>query len=381
MNVLCPCCRTLLLAVALLLAAPAASRAQDPGEVARAAPVDTAALRVQKLQEEIRKLRSEAQGLEDANEALGRRTRFFTAWLAAAGGATVTLLLALVGFLVNSTQNRLGKERHALESRKIEQERLLGREKHILEVFQALGSEEARIRIGAVAVLVQRLRRIRELPSSGSGSDPAEESAQEQLGELPTIVSVLISVTKHEQKEEIQKYIADGLASALGAVVPEGESPRTDESPLARYDFQGAKLQNAWWRRVDARGVDFYGASLVRAGLRDSFLQGAILKGADLTGATLSGARLDGAQLQNTKLQQAKLVGSVLVGAKLTGADLRGADLRGADLRGADLTRVRVGGARLDGAVLRGAQPDPATLPDIDLTGAVLDGPPPSGAL
>lgn len=376
--------RYLLLALALVLLAPGIPGAQQPGAgraVPAAAPLDTAALKVEKLQEEVRKLRNEARGLEDTNEALGRTTRWLTAWMAALGGilgVLATLVIAVAGFRINRTQRELGEERHALESRKIEQERLLGREKHMLEVFNALGSEEPRIRIGAVAVLVQRLQRIRELQADPRVTGVVEEERAEQMSELPTIVSVLISVTKHEQKEEIQKYIADGLANSLGAIVPAGESPTAEKSPLARYDFQGAKLQNAWWKGIDARGVDFYEACLARAGLRNALLQGAVLKGADLSGATLSGARLDGADLQNSRLAGAKLAGAKLVGARLMGADLTDADLSGADLTGADLTGALLAGVKLDRAVLRGVRPDPATLPDVDPTHAVLDDPSPA---
>ncbi len=29
------------------------------------------------------------------------------------------------------------------------------------------------------------------------------------------------------------------------------------------FDFQGTKLNNAWWERIDAREVDFFEASII----------------------------------------------------------------------------------------------------------------------
>ena len=373
---------------------------------------------------ELEKLRAEVAGLKITNDALGVYTKRLTAWLTAIGGALVTLIVALATIYYNRTQRdklaqdmelgqqtlTLGREKQELENRKLtqdlhfskmkqeldyhklEQDKKLAREAHLLNVFGALGNTEARVRIGAVAILVQRITKLNEergaaVKAEEGGVVRGAESAREtetdgeaawlrsneagEFDELETIVSVLISVTKHEQTEEIQKYIADGIANGLGAILdPEKKHqgsvppPTAGESPLKKFDFQGAQFRNAWWYSLDAREVDFYGANLARAGLREAYLSQAVLKNTDLSGATLRQAHLDGGQLQ-----KAKLVKADLRGADLTGADLSGADLTDARLDGADLT-----GAILNGATIKGTKFGQAKLVGVDLSTAVRDG-------
>ena len=324
-------------------------------------------LNMQKLQVEIDKLKEEAAGLRSTNETLGWWTKILTAWLAALGSIIAAGIIYMMGRSLNRTQRskleqdkqlekerhvlesgkllqdkQLAREKHDLESVKLQQDREFAREKHILEVFQNLGDEKDRVRIGAAAVLVQRLLKIREA---------ADKVSTDDIHDLPTIVSVLISASKHEEKVEIQKYIADGLAKSLGAFVPDGQlAPQNDESPLKKYDFQGAKLENAWWRRIDAREVDFYGAHLARAGLREAFLSGTILKNTNLSSTTLIQADLTNANLQGADLTEARLNK-----ANLTGADLRKANLQGADLSNTTLTDAKLDGAKLYQANLTGA--------------------------
>jgi hypothetical protein len=243
-----------------------------------------------KLEGEIAKLTEETKGLKSTNEALDSRTKLLTAWVAAIGSLSsiaVALLLWFFGRRLNRTQQS-----------KLEQDKELELKKHILEVFHELGDKEPRLRIGAAALLIERLKRLqsqndqddsgkvqkekikldlsilrvlrsipkRYLTMQKGKTNPVERIEQQ---DLPMIVSVLISVTKYERREEIQKYIADGLAKALNAMVPPDQAGPTEaKSPLEPYDFQGAKLGNAWWKRIDARKVDFYEAHLVRAGLR-----------------------------------------------------------------------------------------------------------------
>lgn len=298
-------------------------------------------LTLQKMEQEISKLREETSGLKITNEAIGNRTKLFTTWLSAAGGAAATLLIGVITFLLNRSFNRtqnakltqdlkLSKDKHDLETRKLAQDKQLAREKHLLDLFRELNSDKPRVRIGVIAVLMQRLQAIR---NADEAAEP--ESAQE----LDTIAKVLISVAKHEEDVEIQKYIADGLAESLGAIVPEGDLPRS-ESPLKKYDLQGAKFNNAWWRRVDGRGVDFNKASFIGAGLREAFFSDAVLRKANLSDAKLAKADLRRANLN---------------GADLTGADLSEADLEGADLRGAILKRAKYATAKLSSGALENA--------------------------
>lgn len=291
----------------------------------------------EKLKAEVDKLRLEADELLNTSNAPDKKWRWLTIWFTALGST----LLGIIGFFLNRTLKRtqqkrmeqdhnISTERHELEQSKLGQEKEFGRETHLLEVFRELGSQEPRIRIGAAAILIQRLKKIRT---------SANATNTELLHEFPMIMSVLIAETKHEQKEEIQKYIADGIANALDAIVPtppDNQEPvLPPESPLKKYDFQGTKLHNAWWKRIDAREVDFYGASLVRASLREAFLEGAILKKADLTETVFEKARLKGANMQKAKLTSAKLAKADLRKAVLKDVDLSDSIIDGADFRGA----------------------------------------------
>ena len=295
----------------------------------------------QKRAYELYKLEQEVESLRVSNEALSRTDKWLTAWLTAIGGSVIALLIPAVGYFLNRTQNQ-----------KLEQDKKLGREEQLLKVFNDLGDDKPTIRIGAIAILVQRIRPLADL---------GEDASDEEKEELRTIVSVLISASKHEREESIQKYIADGLADGLNALLDKGQTgtlrPLGRESAFKEYDFQGAQLQNAWWYSIDARGVDLYKANLQRAGLRKAVLRGAVLKHSDLSEATLSEANLSNltpdkpTDLQRAKLVKAKLIQTDLSGAKLQEANLERANLEGANLTEADLQRADLTGAKLTGAI------------------------------
>lgn len=297
------------------------------------------ALEIKKLRAEVDKLSEETTELRTTNEALGTSTRWATAWggfIGALFGTFVTVSIGLAGIGLNKTQRE-----------KMKQEQSHAREKHLLEIFHDLGDEKSsRVRLGAVAILVQKIARI---------TAPDFVAKEDDKRDLPTMVSVLIAASKQEPVIEIQKQIADGLAKALGAIVS-GAEPSTEKSPLSGYDFQGAKLGNAWWKKVDARGIDFYKAEFFQAGLREAFLSRAVLQEANLKKSILVEARLEEADLQRADLTNARLSRANLRNAKLGGAILRGADLKGADLKGADLTNADLSGADLGGAKLEGAR-------------------------
>jgi len=292
-----------------------------------------------KLKAEVSKLREETDIIKSTNNAPDKSFRWLTVWLTALGG----IFLGMIGIFLNRTINRTQKG-------KMEQEKKLKKEKHMLEVFCQLGSDKLQIRIGAAAILIQRLKKMNE------NYKPKDE---ERNYDLPMIAGVLLSVTKREDDKIIQKYIADGLVKVLGAIV-DGEKvdgkkiecPSKKESILKMYglDFQKTKLYDVWWKRIDARGVDFFGAYLVKASLRESFLQEAIFYEADLTEAILIDANLESANLQKAILKSAKFTR-----AKLTNAILKDADLTGADLIGANLNEVDLSTSIIDGADFRDA--------------------------
>jgi uncharacterized protein YjbI with pentapeptide repeats len=320
----------------------------------------------QKRALELYKLEQEVESLRISNEALSRRDKWLTTWLTAIGGILVGGFIPILVLILTHNLNRTLNE---TQKQKLEQERKLGREEQLLKVFNDLGDDKPTVRIGAIAVLVQRMRTLSEL------KDKADKEEKE---DLRTIVSVLISASKHESEENIQKYIADGLAEGLNArlhnVGDTTAKALPQKSPLEGYDFQGAQLQNAWWYGIDARGVDFYKANLGRAGLRNAVLRGAVLKNANLTGATLSDADLstlktnDAAandrktDLQGAQLFRAKLVKTKLSGAKLGGANLGKANLTEAKLDGADLSEADLTGANLTGAIFDQTKLDGAKI-------------------
>lgn len=352
---------------------PVETTAQQERDDPKKAKEDTD---LRKVNEEILKLKQETKGLQSANDSIDSRFKWLTGWLTAAGSIIVALFLYLAGRSLNITQKD-----------KLIQDKEQGRETHLLEVFNDLGDKEPRIRIGAAAILIQRLKRLREKENRQREQHDDIDSAE--MHELDMIVGVLISVTKHEEKDQIQKYIADGLADSLDAIFGDAEfkngkpvkAPSDDgESPLKKYDFQGAKLENAWWKHIDARGVDFYGAHLERIGLRESFLSGAKLRKTNLKGATLEFAQLDKheklgeADLQDAQLQRAKLRGANLKGANLKKANLAEADLTEADLSEAELDGADLRGATLTGTTIKGTKFGSADVRGVDLGSTIPDG-------
>ena len=303
----------------------------------------------QKLEQEVAKLRLEVQALQDSSGSLAHVIQ----WLQAVGLGSLLggLLVLYAGRSLSHVQKEkikqdldFGTEDHLLQKRKLEQELQM-------KLFEALGSPEPRIRIGAVSELGQR---IRELNDQLQAPGLAEVISTRVRRERETIIRVLIAATKHESSEDLQKYIADLIVDVLGA-----RAPNLDKSPLQDYDFQGAGLTNAWWKAVDARQTDFYKAQLSRAGLANSRLAGAIFKNANLSGATLRDASAVGANFEKADLSGAKVDRADFTGARFDGADLRNAivtganftraSLRGAKLQGVDFTSAELTGANLDG--------------------------------
>jgi len=337
----------LALAFALAFASAFGVHAEDPGPPSAETP------EVEQIHPaEIEKLKEEASAYRLQNEWQGVWSRRLSPLLSLVGG----LIAAGFAFWAGNTLNRT-------QERKVYQDILLGRERHNLELFKSLGDPDPRVRVGAASVLVPRLMEL--APRVLASPDGSPDSAEKR--EFDSIIKVLIAVSKHEEKDELQKYIADQLVEVLGAQPAEDakDSRPAGKSPLSDYDFQGAKLTNAWWARANLSEVDFYRATLARAGLANAWLEGAILKHAILTSAVLRGCHLKGANLDAAQLAGADMRKADLREARLREADLRGADLREADLTGADLTGADLRGAKLEdviweGAILEGVSRDEA---------------------
>jgi hypothetical protein len=277
------------------------------GEEPARSEVDSASPDQQLLSQQVEKLKLENQKLQIEVQNLGVTTPKEQLAITAAGaigtvvGTMVTLLVALVGWWINRTYNRT-------QHKKIEQERQLSREKHNLELFQGLGSDNARVRIASASVLLQRLRS--EYAGLTAGGNHSDTTGQE---EVRTLVQVLLSVIKDRQGRDdegdiaLRKHIADNLVKALNLVRDEGPpSPDVNPSALQSFDLQGALLRDVFWRGVDLRHVDLFGADLQKASLRNADLRNAVLMEADLRGAVLGGAILEGANLRNANLTGTK---------------------------------------------------------------------------
>jgi hypothetical protein len=299
-------------------------------------------LETQKLRAEIEKLRIEVESLHITNEALDLRTRRVSTWLGAFGGIAGAIIGA-AGLL------GLGLGLNRTQKSKLEQERVLGREKHNMELFQNLGHESLRVQLAAASVLIQRLEGFRS----------ARLSPAEQL-EKRTIIQVLIAVTKKNTEgapapSETQlplsevfqvpkknaedarthpallKLIADNLVKAMNAVEDSEDKKKklqgTRSSPLKEFDFQKVQFPNAWWKGINARGVDFFRADLSHAGLANALLEGATLYEVNFRGSVLREADLREADLRKADLRDADLSGAKLEGAKFDGAQVAGINL------------------------------------------------------
>ncbi|MCP4410035.1 MAG: pentapeptide repeat-containing protein [Gammaproteobacteria bacterium] len=270
-------------------------------------------LRLQKLDKEVQKLTAEITTMN----AVGPQTRWFSTIAGAIGGsigAVLTFVLGVIGWRFNRGQRQ-----------RLKQEEILTREKHNLELFQNLGHEDSRVQIAAATVLIQRLDALRQKEQEHVRVSLAERQ------ERPTIIRVLIAVTKEKARDAdkegqraLVKHIADNLVQAIGAIIPEtqdGEPPvLKPRSLLADFDWQGARLTNAWWRRVDARKIDFFEADFSDAGLAEAFLNKAVFYNANLCNAVLRGADLSGANMCGADLRGTNLIGAGLEGTKLEGA-------------------------------------------------------------
>lgn len=279
-------------------------------------------LEKQKLRVEIAKLQGDYSG-----------TGQLLAWLQGLGIGSV-----IGGVLVWLAGRSLG----AVQQEKLLQEMEISSSQHNLKLFEALGSADPRIRLGAASELGQRYRHLTDRLVAPNLTDAARGVIER---ERQAIVRVLIAVTKHEGLEDLQKHIADLIVDLLDA----RKSGHT-QSPLCTFDFQGAKFGNAWWKGIDARGVDFYKAQLPRAGLAESKLSKAIFKGANLADATLRGAIADeanfeGATLTGLKAKNAKFVRANLKNSVVDRADFSNADFTGADVTGVDFSTATKTGA------------------------------------
>jgi uncharacterized protein YjbI with pentapeptide repeats len=314
----------------------------------------------QKIEAEIAKLQAEIKSLQLANENAKSGVRNVIVLIGSLGGflgalfgALISLIIFILGTKISDSVNqaqmaKLEKEEAKLaqEEAKLAQEKEFGREQQNLALFRSLGEENSRIQLAAAAVLLQRLKEF-SVKKKASSLKPEEER------ELPTIIQVLVAVTKEEQSDPaLIKLIADNLVTCLGAIVESGQDPPKERpSPLKIIDFQKSRLPNVWWKRIDIRGLDFFKVDFRDAGLAEAFCHSTVFFGAELTKCVLRKA-----DLRNANFREANLEGAILEGANLRGANFMHAKLTGAKLSEAQFNADTIWPAGFDplakGAIL-----------------------------
>ena len=296
-----------------------------------------------KVKAEVAKIEAETSALK----AIGDQTRWWTTVLTAVGsivgaivGGVFTFVVTQMGQRFSRLQRERQKDDEILTRQKMRQEQEQAQEMHHLRLFQDLGHQSHRARLAAAAVLLDRLRRLREAKSPEADgtarligkvlvavlkrqSTAAEKPAADAASRESPTESVAADVTD-ESEASLRKYIADELVETLGVRFKPGEGPKEPGKSLLGMDrdFQKCDLGDVYWAYVDARGVDFFQSDFAEASLRGAALQGAVFYKANLRKAILFGADLRDANFRE--------------------ADLRGANLQEADLRGARLENAKL---------------------------------------
>jgi uncharacterized protein YjbI with pentapeptide repeats len=315
--------------------------------------VSSKELSSQKIEAEIAKLRAEIKSLQLANENAESGVRNFIVLIGSLGGflgamfgAFISLIIFIIGTKISDSVNQAQRAKLEKEEAKLAQEKEFGREQQNLALFRSLGEENSRVQLAAAAVLLQRLKEFSVKRKAGS-LDPEEEREQ------PTIIQVLVAVTKEEQSDlALIKLIADNLVIFLGAIVEPGQAPPEGRpSPLEIVDFQKSRLPNVWWKRIDIRGLDFFNANFREAGLAEAFCHSTVFFGAELTKCVLRKA-----DLRHANFREANMEGANLEGANLKGTNFMDAKLTGAKLSEAQFNAETIWPAGFDpltqGAIL-----------------------------
>ena len=299
---------------------PSANQAQLPLEPG-VDPALQQKMQIEKLQADIHKAeadvlktQAEVANIQEIGPRLNRLVTITTSLAGLAGAVFGAIIAALVAWL----GQRINRNYNIVQSEKLRQDRELEHEKHSLELYKSLGSDNPRGQFAAAAVLLQRLEHL-----SGDGLMTGEHDA---LADRITITHVLISVLKEQTDEPnftiLRKHIADNMVKRLN-IVSSGGHLETDNSPsfLANFDIQKCKLKDVFWRGVNLRNVDLYGSDLAGASLRNADLRNAVLYQCDLSGcrfneANLEGANLEGAHVEKADFSTAKLTNAILRNTK-----------------------------------------------------------------
>ena len=128
-----------------------------------------------------------------------------------------------------------------------------------------------------------------------------------------------------------------------------GDSPSID---LSEADFRQANLSYAHLKDANCRQANFEGALIANAVLTGANFEQANLKNASLLYTHLEDANAQFANLQNANLAYAQFGGANLHGAILSTANVEATDFTGANLTIARVTREQLAQAYLDNAIL-----------------------------
>lgn len=313
-----------LLCLALLCGAPVIAAAQSPAPPPSEPPIDCNAavparaltkseLQTLQLCQEVSKLQEEVEAIKLANQTtkgvLGRLSPF-TSLISAFATLVVGILGAAVGFIFRSSFEKV-------QARKLEQDRIIERERHNIQLFASLDSDNRSVQLATVSALLKRIEYVRSQSTDKTSA----------LLECVTVTDVISSVLRDPNADEtVTKYVADEIIDALGArKSPKGNPDKAWRAllpkslapfPLSDINFQQTRLRNAYWAGVQASGVDFFKADLRGASLAFADLSRAVLYGTDLSGATLTKANLSMANLKGANFAGARLEGANLSGAR-----------------------------------------------------------------
>lgn len=266
-------------------------------------PLTEDQLRTARLCREIEKLREEIKTAETTNSAISNNFGFLIPWAGVITGLLTALLAVMVplaGILIRGSFERS-------QQRKFEQERVLQREAHNLQLMEGIGSANRAIQLASVSSLLRRVQELRESDKNAKNTT-----------EYRTIADMIVSVLRDPQIDiAVSKYLADEMVNVFKMHVnerPEGAAALA-ATKLADFNMQRTRLANVYWAKVVADKVDFFGADLSEASLRGASLIDTVFYEANLRGAVLESATLKGANLQ----------GAILAGARLGGTDFTGA--------------------------------------------------------
>lgn len=339
----------------------------------------------QKLNEEIRKLRAEANEVDSFWQRLG-------AILAVSGGlVTVGGLLATLWKQSSdlSRQRQLDRDQRAEQAEKRENEfRLEVEERHRQREQQEQDRQQRFIERYADLV-----------------DDLCDPSAAHRAAAASALSSFLLPDYAPFHWQVLQLIVAqlklvgrtlDGAGSEPVTETPgAGRDRRTDgfdegaERVFADLMVRAFEVAMRTPSAVPTDGLDLsrtylYRADLTRAAIPCRYQGQVDMAWADLRNANLSGLSLRrlagiGAQLTGARLSRAYLAEARLNEVKAARAQFHGSTLSHATLKGADLTEAQFQEARLasthfEGAVLAGANFTKAVLRDAYFAGAVLDG-------